>query len=335
MLAFDAPSVSILAGDTTQVTLTLTGDRALVASDRFAVMFSYAPDDGGVEVVALEPMTFTMGSTAAVVMLEAAPTATDGVLTASVPEADGAMVAPATLDVEIVPRLFTLVFDLASVSVVAGATTQVTLTLTGATELVGDEVFAVMFLYAPDDDDLDGGVQAAGPVEFTAESTAAVVMLEAAPTATDGVLEASVPDVDGAMVAPATLDVEIVPRLFTLVFDLASVSVVAGATTQVTLTLTGATELVGDEVFAVMFSYAPDDPDGGGVEVVGPVTFTTDSTVATVTLSAETDATAGVLEASVLNVDGATVAPATLDVEIVARQAVRVRVRVFLEGPLQ
>ena len=163
--------------------------------------------------------------------------------------------------------------------------------------------------------------------------------LSAAITATDGVLEASVPEVDGATVAPATLGVGIVPRAFTLAFDASTVSVIAGATTQVTLTLTGATELIGDEVFAVTFSYAPSDPDGGGVQVVAlePMTFTTGSTAAVVTLEAATDATAGVLEASVLDVDGAgaTVAPATLDVEIVERQAVRVRVRVFLEGPLQ
>ena len=89
-LAFDASTVSVIAGATTQVTLTLTGDRALAASDRFAVTFSYAPDGGGVEVVVLEPVIFTTDSTEATVTLEAATTATDGVLEASVLNVDGA-----------------------------------------------------------------------------------------------------------------------------------------------------------------------------------------------------------------------------------------------------
>ena len=75
--------------------------------------------------------------------------------------------------------------------------------------------------------------------------------LEAATTATGGVLEASVLDVDGATVAPATLDVEIVPRAFTLAFDASTVSVIAGATTQVTLTLTGDRALAASDRFAV------------------------------------------------------------------------------------
>ena len=331
-LAFDLASVSVVAGATTQVTLTLTGDTELIGEDEAVeVTFAYDSSDpagGGVEVVALGLVMFTAGSTAAVVMLEAATTATDGVLTASVPDVAGVTVAPATLGVEIVPRAFTLAFDLASVSVVAGATAQVTLTLTGATELIGDEVFAATFTYAPSDSAGGGGVDvvALEPMMFTRGSTAAVVTLEAATTATDGVLEASVLDVDGAgaAVAPATLGVEIVPRVFALAFDLASVSVVAGATTQVTLTLTGATELIGDDVFAATFTYAPSDPaGGGGVDVVAlePMMFTAGSTAVVVTLEAATTATDGELEASVLDVDGAgaAVAPATLGVGIVPR----------------
>ena len=218
-------------------------------------------------------------------------------------------VAPATLGVGIVPRVFALAFDLASVSVVAGATTQVTLTLTGATELIGDEVFAATFTYAPSDP-AGGGVEvvALEPMMFTAGSTAVVVTLEAATTATDGELEASVLDVDGAAVAPTTLGVEIVPRAFVLAFDASTVSVIAGATTQVTLTLTGDRALAASDQFAVTFSYAPDDPDGdGGVDVVAlePVAFTAGSTAVAVTLEAATTATGGVLEASVLDVDGA------------------------------
>ena len=314
-LAFDLASVSVVAGATAQVTLTLTGDRALTASDRFAVEFSYDLD-GGVEVVALEPVIFTTDSTAAVVTLEAATTATDGVLTASVLDVDGATVTPATLDVEITPRAFVLAFNASTVSVIAGATTQVTLTLTGDRALAASDRFAVEFSY-----DLDGGVQVVEPVEFTAGSTATVVTLEVETDATDGVLEASVLDVDGATVTPATLDVEIVPRAFTLAFDLASVSVIADATTQVTLTLTGDRALAASDRFAVEFAYVPSDPDGGGVEVVALelVTFTTGSTAAVVTLEAATTATDGVLEASVPEADGAAVAPATLDVEIVPR----------------
>ena len=92
----------------------------------------------GVEVVALESVEFSEGTTAATVTLSAATTATGGVLEASALNVDGATVAPATLDVEIIPRAFTLAFDAATVSVIAGGTAQVTLTLTGDTELIGE-----------------------------------------------------------------------------------------------------------------------------------------------------------------------------------------------------
>ncbi len=317
-LAFDLTPVSVVAGATAQVSLTLTGDTELIGeNEAFAVMFSYAPDDpdgGGVEVVALAPAIFTADNTAAVVTLEAATTATGGVLKASVLDVDGATVAPATLGVGIVPRAFTLAFDLTPVSVVAGATAQVTLTLTGDRALAASDRFAVEFTYAPSD-----SVEVVESVEFSEGTTAAVVTLSAATTATRGTLTASVLEAEGATVTPATLDVEITLRLFSLAFDATTVSVVAGGTTQVGLTLTGDTELIGkDEAFAVMFLY---DPDGGGVEVVAlePVEFTTDNTEAVVMLEAATTATGGTLTASMVGAEGATVAPATLDVEITLR----------------
>ena len=177
-MAFDLASVSVVAGATTQVTLTLTGDRALAASDRFAVEFSYDPDGGGVEVVALEPVTFTTDSTEATVTLSAETDATAGVLEASVLDVDGAgaAVAPATLGVGIVPRAFTLAFDASTVSVIAGATTQVTLTLTGDRALAASDRFAVEFSYDPSDPAGGGGVEvvALEPVTFTTDSTEAV-----------------------------------------------------------------------------------------------------------------------------------------------------------------
>ncbi len=316
-LTFDPASVSVVAGATTQVTLTLTGDRVLAASDRFAVMFSYVPDDpdGGVEVA--ESVVFTAGSTEAMVTLEAATTAMGGVLTASVFGVDGATFAPARLSVEIIPRSYSLAFNVETVSVVAGDAAQVLVVLTGNTELIGDDEFTVMFSYEPP----DGGVSAEAAM-LNAAVTSATVSLVATAIAQDGTLTASVSGVDGATFAPATLDVEITLRLFSLAFDATTVSVVAGATTQVMLTLTGDTELIGkDEAFAVTFLYAPDDPDGGGVEVVAlePVTFTADNTAAVVMLEAATTATESTLTALVLEAEGATVAPATLGVEIVPR----------------
>ena len=164
-LAFDATTVSVVAGGTTQVTLTLTGDDALAINDQFAVMFSYVPD-GGVEVA--EPVVFTAVSTETMVTLSVATTAMTGRLKASVAGIEGTDVAPATLSVEITPREFTLAFDArggcASVSILAGGTMQVTLTLTGERALVASERFAVTFMYAPD----GGGVEvvALEPVEF-------------------------------------------------------------------------------------------------------------------------------------------------------------------------
>ena len=286
---------------------------------RFAVMFSNEsddPDGGGVEVVALAPAMFTADNTAAVVMLEAATTATESTLTASVVGAEGATVAPATLSVEIIPRSYSLTFNVETVSVVAGDAAQVLVVLTGDTELIGDDEFTVIFSYEPP----DGGVSAEAAM-LNAAVTSATVSLVATAIAQDGTLTASVSGVDGATFAPATLSVEIIPRLFTLAFDLASVSVVAGATAQVMLTLAGDRALAASDQFAVTFSYAPDDLDGGGVEVVAlaPAMFTRGNTEAVVTLSATATATGGVLTASVVGAEGAVVAPATLSVEITPR----------------
>ena len=98
--------------------------------------FAYDSPDDGVEVV--ESVVFTADSTEAVVTLSAATITTNGILTASVSDAEGAVieVEPALLAVEIAPRTFTLAFDLATVAIVAGGTTQTTLTLTGADALV-------------------------------------------------------------------------------------------------------------------------------------------------------------------------------------------------------
>ena len=114
--------------------LTLTGADALVEGDQFTVSFAYDPPDDGVEVV--ESVLFTASSTEAVVTLSATTTAADGMLEASVLDVDGATVEPALLAVEIAPRMFTLAFDPASIAIVAGGTTQTTLTLTGADALV-------------------------------------------------------------------------------------------------------------------------------------------------------------------------------------------------------
>ena len=111
------------------------------------------------------------------------------VLSGDVLAADTRVVSTA-LAVEIIPRPYRLAFDVATVSVVAGGAAQVGLTLTGDTELIGEnETFAVEFSY-----DLDGGVEvvALEPMEFSAGTTTATVTLEAATTATRGTLTASV-----------------------------------------------------------------------------------------------------------------------------------------------
>ena len=122
-LAFDLATVAIVAGGTAQTTLTLTGADALVESDQFTWWsFAYDSPDDGVEVV--ESVLFTADSTEAVVTLSAATITTNGTLTASVSDAEGAVieVEPALLAVEIAPRMFTLAFDLATVAIVAGGT---------------------------------------------------------------------------------------------------------------------------------------------------------------------------------------------------------------------
>ena len=100
-------------------------------------------------------------------------------------------------------------------------------------------------------------------------------------------------DAEGAVieVEPALLAVEVAPRTFTLAFDLTTVAIVAGGTTQTTLTLTGADALVESDQFT-WWSFAYDPPDDG-VEVVESVVFIADSTEAMVTLSATTTAADG------------------------------------------
>ncbi len=307
-LEFDPASVSVVAGATTQVKLTLMGDDMIVGNDPLVVMFSDVP---GVEVVEPVMLRFTAGSsTEAMVTLEAATTATDGRLRASVAKIVGTDVVPATLDVEILPRSYSLAFDVAAVSVVAGGTTEVMVVLTGDTELIGDDEFTVMFSYEPQ----DGGVSAEAAM-LNAAVTSATVSLIATAIAQDGTLTATVSGVDGATFAPATLSMEIIPRSYSLAFDVAAVSVVAGGTTEVMVVLTGDTEPIGDDEFTVIFSYEPPD---GGVSAEAAM-LNAEVTSATVSLVATAIAQDGTLTASVSGVDGATVAPATLSMEIIPR----------------
>ena len=89
-LAFGLTTVAIVAGGTKQTTLTLTGADALVESDQFTVSFAYDPPDDGVEVV--ESVVFIADSTEAMVTLSAATITTNGILKASVSDAEGAVI---------------------------------------------------------------------------------------------------------------------------------------------------------------------------------------------------------------------------------------------------
>ncbi len=310
-LTFDVAAVSVVAGGMTEVMVVLTGDTELIGDDEFTVIFSYEPPDGGVSA---EAAMLNAAVTSATVSLVATAIAQDGTLTASVSGVDGATFAPATLSVEIIPRSYSLAFNVETVSVVAGDAAQVMVVLTGDTELIGADEFTVMFSYEPP----DGGVSVDEAVILNADITRATVSLIATAIAQDGTMTATVSGVDGATFAPAKLAVdivrEIIPRSYSLVFDVAAVSVVAGGTTEVMVVLTGDTELIGADEFTVIFSYEPPD---GGVSVDEAVILNADITRVTVSLMATAIAQDGTLTATVSGVDGATFAPATLPVEIV------------------
>ena len=269
--------------------------------------------------------------TSATVSLVATAIAQDGTLTASVVGAEGATVAPATLGVEIVPRAFTLAFDVATAAVVAGATTQVMLTLTGDTELIGkDEAFAATFTYTPSDP--DGGVEVVESVEFSAGTTAATVTLSAATTATGGVLTASVSDADGATIKPATLPVQVFHEL-TFSFATATpgempleqARVLAGGATRVRVVLDNPGLLEGDEAVRVLRVSL--SPGLVNISEVEPIRLTSANTSATFVITAAHDTpplgtvrVTGQVVSGDIRVANKRVAPITLTVEIVPRR---------------
>ena len=223
--------------------------------------------------------------------------------------------------------------------VTAGGSVPVVATLSGldtpfgASRLFAGESLEVNWTYTA------GAGVTLSPVVFDVASPASSVEVAATLTATldatagVGMLKSNGNGLKNAKVEPAVLPVEIVPRAFTLAFDATTVSVVAGATAQVTLTLTGDTELIGPDEFTVMFSYEPQD---GGVSVEEPVTFKAGETSEIVSLIATAIAQDGTMTASVDDRADATFAPATLRVVVrEAPPAFQLYLRVLLEGPLK
>ena len=342
-LRFETPEGTVLetaqvtARSTTEVTVALTNAEALEPGEAVPVMLT-AEGVG----VSTDTVVLSMTASSAVLTIGAATTATSGTLTAKADVAGvmNAVVEPATLAVEVVPRRFALRFEtpagaaLGTVRVTAGSTTEVTVVLTGAEALESGETVSVTLT-------AEGVGVSTDTVVLSMTASSAVLTIGAAANATSGTLtaQANTAGVMNVVVEPATLAVEILPRRFALRFEtpegtvLETARVTAGSTVEVAVALENADLLEPGEAVPVMLT-----AEGVGVSTDTVVLSMTASS-AVLTIGAATTATSGTLTAAVADdsdlPEGSTVAPVRLLVTVVESPGLRLRVRVLLEGPLQ
>ena len=354
-LAFTAPGgeilreARILAGGLTSFRLIVSGTRTplgisrLFAGETLTVDFAY---DGGAGVT--PPVSLTSGEASnrieTPVTFTVAPDAVDGTLTMSGNGPVNAAVEPATLPVEIVPREFTLAFAapggevLRQARMLAGSSIKLRLIVSGTrtplgiSRLFADETLTVGFAY-----DGGAGVTPPPPISLTPDEASnrveTPVTFTVAPDAVDGTLTMSGHGPVNAVVEPATLPVEIVPREFTLALAapapggeiLRKARMLAGGSTNFRLIVSGTqtplgiSRLFAGETLTVGLAY-----DGGAGATPTPVSLTPDeasSRIETpVTFTVAPDAVDGTLTMSGNGLVNATVEPATLPVEIVPRE---------------
>ena len=331
-LRFETPEGAVLetawvtAGRTTEVAVVLESADLLGLDEAVPVTLTAVGVGVSMDMVAL-----SMAMPRAVLTIDAAVDAMPGSLTAEVgiPGVTNAVVGSATLAVAILPREFALRFEtlegeaLTEAQVVAGSTTEVAVALTDAEALGPDEAIPVM-LTAP--------MLGVDPsvVMLTAAASSATLTIDAAVDAVSGTLTAEfdITGVMNAVVAMATLAVEVLPREFALRFEtpegavLEMARVAAGSTTEVAVALTNAEALEPNEEISVTLTATP-------VSVVSPMvtlTATADSTTLTIDAAGFAAGIAGSVTATgtVLSggfaVDRTSVDPATLAVEVVLRR---------------
>ena len=291
-------SERVVAGGSTEVVVgivgvdTPLGPSRLFASETLQVDFVYTGGEG----VTLSLVSLGAGNTSrvgndallALATVYADEGATSGVLQLSGNGLKNAEVEPASIPVEIVPRAFTLVLDVPSVSVLAGGTTEVVVMLADPLSLgAGESVQVLLSTQTP------GIVVTGGLDERTltvAESSTSFIIEAAHDAPTSGTMTASGEVVSGGSivvnteVVSVTLSVEVAPRMFRLfvardVAEPSSERVVAGGSTEVVVGITGVDTPLGpsrldaSETLQVGFVYM----DGEGV-TLSPLSLGADNT---------------------------------------------------------
>ena len=241
----------VIAGESVPVVATLSGldtpfgASRLFAGERLEVDWTYTDGAG----VTLPSVVFQVASPTSSVEVAATLSATldattgVGVLELSGDGLKNAEVEPVSVPVEIVPRAFTLVLDVPSVSVLAGGTTEVVVALADPRSLgVGESVRISLSTQTP-------GIVVTGELERTltvGESSASFIIEAAHDAPMFGTMTASGEVVSGGSVVvntevvSVTLSVEVVPRMFRLfVAEPGSEYVVAGGSTEVVVGITG------------------------------------------------------------------------------------------------
>ena len=331
-LRFETPAGTVLerarvvAGRRAGVTVIL--DNAGLLKPDEAVSVTLTAETVNVSVVP-PVVTLTAVASRAVLTIDAALNAMSGTLTAKVDTASvmHAMVEPATLAVDVLPRRFGLRFEtpagtaLETVRVVAGSTTEVAVALLGATfhGMRVSEAIPVMLTAET--------LSVVPPVmTLTRTTMRAALRIDAAATAMSGVLtaEADTTGVMNMVVQQATLAVDVLPRRFALRFEtpagavLETARVVAGSTTEVAVALADAEALESGETISVTLT-----AEEVGVGVVPPVVTLTGTTPrAALRIDAAVNAMSGTLmaEADTTGVMNVVVQQATLAVEVLPRR---------------
>ena len=324
-LRFETPEGAVLetaqvvAGSTTEVMVALTDAEALEPGETISVTLTAEGVDVSTDTVVL-----SVAAPWEILTIGVAVNAMSGTLTAAADTAGvmNAVVQPATLSVEVLPRRFSLRFEtpegtvLEMAQVVAGSTTGVMVALTDAEALEPGETVSVTLTAAT--------LSVVPPVvTLTGTAPRAALRIGASVNAMSGTLTAAdTAGVMNAVVQPATLSVEVLPRRFALRFEtlsgevLSSVDVVAGATTEVAVALTDVEALEPDETVSVTLT-------AEGVDVsTDTVVLSMTASSAVLTIDAAVTATSGTVtaDADTAGVMNMVVEPATLPVEILPRR---------------
>ena len=343
-------TVDILAAGTAQVLLSLEG-AAFAEGEEVTVRVTSA--DGLIAPADSTAVLLSATQTMVVVELNAAFNAVNTPVTAAIDTndyvPDGSSILPpnanfamATVGAVITPRTFTWVFEPPTVRVLAGDSAMVSLTLQaeeGSMLGEGEQVSVDLTLT-----DTASGItlDPTPPVILTSEALSAEITVNASVMASSGNLMASA-SVMNATIPDAAIPVVIAPRQLALVFNPASVELIPANAedTPVEISLGGDDfSLLGEnESVTVTLTL-----EAEGVSIVDDeLTFMLSGSAATqiVRLRASVGAESGTLTARIDPSANPQLPPGTnlagleASLAIQVRGGIRLRVKMFLEGPLQ